>query len=56
MSEYRFLLGVWAIVGITIVSVAAITTYSSYKHSQLFVEGKYVECMLPGSNSAKWCR
>jgi hypothetical protein len=56
MEDNHYYLCVWAIVGIIVVSCIAIGCYSSYKQSQLFVEGKYVSCVLPGSSSTQWCR
>jgi len=55
-SENRFLLGICTILVITLIAIISIVCYSAYKQSQLFVEGKYVSCVLHGTRGVNWCR
>lgn len=56
MMTEKFWLIFWLIVGICIMGTSAILSYSSYRHTQLFVDNNYVDCPVLGSRGTHWCK
>ena len=56
MSENQLWFYFWIIAGIVVICTTYIGCGYSLQERKLFVEGGYVECMLPGSTTTKWCK
>ena len=56
MDENKLWFYFWIISAVVIVSITYVGCNYALQSRKLFVEGGYHECMLPGSDTSKWCK
>jgi len=56
MSENEFWVKCWKVIASGAVAVALLILAHATFTNYLFVQGGYHSCVLPGSNSAQWCK